>query len=169
MEVLRPDLLPLYVTVDTDAQPWTVKSIVVFDPAADHSPQVTYDNGDPDGDPDTCRMVLGGSGEPFPHDAGSIDIVGGVGPAEAAVIAQAVVSLPEAFGIDRSSLPSLNVWPVQSSVENRACYDATIFQGGPRSTVRITLLREAEAWRFHHVRVISPRPPGRELVPEGAC
>jgi hypothetical protein len=169
VEVLRPNLLPLYVTVDTDAQPWTVKSIVVFDPATDASPQVTYENGDPDADPDTCRMVLGGSGEPFPHDPGSIEVVGGVGPEHALLIARTLVSLPEAFGIDRSSLPSLNVRPVEDGGEDRACYDATVFQGRPRTTVRITLLRDGDEWRFHHVRVTNPRPPAGQFMPEGAC
>lgn len=168
VEVLRPDLLPLYVTLDTESQSWTVKSIVVFDQDTDRSPRVTYDNGDPDGDPDTCRLVLGGSGEPFPFDPGSIEIVGGVDPAHATEIARAVVSFPQAFGIDRSSEPSLNVRPLGSADANRVCYDATVFQGGPRSTVRITLRRDAEGgeWRFYHVRVIDDSP---SFVPEGAC
>jgi hypothetical protein len=169
VEVLRPNLLPLYVTVDRESQPWGVKSIVVFDPATDRSPEATYDNGDPDGDPDTCRMVLGGSGEPFPHDPESVEIVGGVGPAQAAEIARAVVALPQAFGVDLSSRPSLNVRPLDSAAEERACYDATVFQGGPRTTVRITLLRQGDGWRFHHVRVIRPRPPAPQFVPEEAC
>jgi len=170
VEVLRPNLLPLYVTVDVESLPWTTRSIVVFDPANDEDPEVTYDSGDADSDPDLCRHVLAGSGAPFPDDPASVEIVGGVrDPAQAAAIARAIVSLPQAFGIDRSSRPAINLRPLDSAVEGRVCYEATVFQGGPRSAVTVTLLRDGDEWRFDHVRVYKQALNTPGPVPDGAC
>lgn len=170
VEVARPNLLPLYVTVDVDPRPWTVKSIVVFDPATDVEPRVTYDSGDPDSQPDLCRGVLRGAGAPFPADSGSVEVVGGVRePAHARAIAQAIVANPSAFGIDRSSRPAINMRPLDSAVEGRACYEATVFQGGPRAAVKITLLRDGGAWRLHDVRIYKQALLTPEPLPRGAC
>jgi hypothetical protein len=170
VEVLRPALVPLSVTLDVDATPWEVKSIVVLDPATAAEPSVTYEDGDPDGDPDLCRFVLAGSGEPFPADPALVEVNGGVqDPQHAAAIARAMVAGPHAFGVDRTSRPAINLFPVESGLKNVACYEATVFQGGPRATVTITLLRDGSAWRLHHVRITRQALHTPGPVPEGAC
>lgn len=171
VEVSRPDLLPLHVTVDVESAPWTVKSIVILDPASDGSPEVTYDKGDdPDTQPDLCLSVLAGSGAPFPTDLTSIEVGGGIqDPTHGPVIAQAIVQDPRAFGLDRSSRPAINLFPLASTTENQACYEAVVFQGGPRADVTITLLNDDQGWHLANVRI------GRQALhtpgptPDGAC
>lgn len=171
VEVLRPNLPPLYVAVDVDALPWTVKSIVLFDPATDEEPTVSYENGDPDGDPDTCRFVLSGSREPFPGDPSLVEVNGPIqDPAHAAAIARAIVEQPQLFGLDRSFRPAVNLdIPLRPTPAGTVCYPAVVYQGGPRAAVLVTLLRGDGGWRVHHVEITRQalHTPGPR--PDGAC
>jgi len=155
VEVVRPNNLPLYVTIGVQATPWIVEAIVVYDAAHGPEPQTTYDSGRVDNQPDLCRHVLLGSGVPFPNEPTSVEISGGISrPEHVRAIAEAIVAAPERFGIDRSSQPSLNLIPAFSADDRRACYEGVVYQGGPRAAVLISLVLDESAWRLQGVRIV---------------
>jgi hypothetical protein len=174
VEVGRPDLLPLYVTLGIDVIPWSVRSIVVFDPAADSEPRETYNSGDRVSDPELCSALLRASGEAFTSDPTTVEVNGPIqNPIHALAIAEAIVQTPETFGIDRSLQPSINLLSViqQPNPDERQCYYGVIYQGGPRARVTLTLVRDGDgdAWRVGHMRINQQAlhtPPPR---PAEAC
>jgi hypothetical protein len=133
VEVLRPGATPLFVTVNVERAPWTVQSIVIFDPATDEEPRVTHDEEEGAGEADLCRHVLAGSDAPFPADPELVEVNGPIhDPAHARAIARALVERPERFGLDRSSRPAINLdSPLSPVPDGTFCYPAVVYQGGP--------------------------------------
>jgi hypothetical protein len=168
VHVDRPGASPLFVTLDVERTPWAVRSVAIFD-AGDIGPRVTYQR-DADVEPDTCRGIVSATGEPFPDHPDGIPVNGPVSDVDRRAIQAAVFSGPAAFGLDRSSAPSLALYPSErTDPPGRTCYQAIVYQGGPVSKVLLGLTRDVDGARVASVRIAEQALRPAAAPVQGEC